>query len=70
MIVFAIVYFIATKIISRPINRVVEGLKDIAEGEGDLTKRLRVTSQDEIGALATWFNIFMEKLQDLSNRLL
>ncbi|WP_051284147.1 methyl-accepting chemotaxis protein [Desulforegula conservatrix] len=65
LVVFAIVYFIATKIISRPINRVVEGLKDIAEGEGDLTKRLRVTSQDEIGSLATWFNIFMEKLQDL-----
>jgi len=64
-LVFAIVYFISAKIISTPINRVIEGLKDIAEGEGDLTKRLKISSQDEIGTLATWFNIFMEKLQDL-----
>ena len=64
-LVFAIIYFISTKIISEPIDRVVEGLKDIAEGEGDLTKRLRVTSHDEIGSLAKWFNVFMDKLQDL-----
>lgn len=65
VLVFIIIYFIASKIISAPIKKVVDGLKDIAEGEGDLTKRLRVTSQDEIGSLAKWFNIFMEKLQDL-----
>lgn len=63
--IFAILYFIATNIISRPINRVVDGLKDIAQGEGDLTKRLKVSSEDEIGTLAIWFNTFMEKLHDL-----
>ena len=41
------------------------GLSDIAEGEGDTTKRLKVTSQDEIGKLARAFNLFMERLQDL-----
>jgi methyl-accepting chemotaxis protein len=65
MLVFVIVYGIATTVILKPINRVVAGLKDIAQGEGDLTKRLRVTAQDEIGDLARWFNTFMEKLQDL-----
>lgn len=64
-LVFGIVYFIAIMVISKPINNVVEGLKDIAQGEGDLTKRLRVTSHDEIGSLASWFNLFMEKLQEL-----
>jgi methyl-accepting chemotaxis protein len=49
--------------IVRPIQGTVGMLKDIAEGEGDLTKRLEITSQDEIGDLGHWFNVFMEKLQ-------
>ena len=35
------------------------------EGEGDLTKRLEVTSRDEIGELARWFNTFIDKLHDI-----
>ena len=49
--------------IAKPVNSVVVGLKDIAEGEGDLTTRLEVKAKDEIGELARWFNVFMEKLQ-------
>ena len=49
--------------ITRPLHQVVAGLKDIAEGEGDLTHRLTVTSRDEMGELAKWFNIFIEKMQ-------
>ncbi len=49
--------------IVKPVFKVVAGLKDIAEGEGDLTKTLNVTNQDEVGELAKWFNIFMEKLR-------
>ncbi len=49
----------------KPINRVVNGLKDIAEGEGNLTVRLEVDSKDELGDLAKWFNIFVEKLKIL-----
>ncbi len=48
-----------------PVNAAVAGLKDIAEGEGDLTKRLPVTSRDEVGQLALWFNTFLDKLQIL-----
>ena len=48
---------------TRPILRVVAGLKDVAEGEGDLTARLELSSKDEVGDLAYWFNTFMEKLQ-------
>ena len=46
-----------------PVNAAVAGLKDIAEGDGDLTKRLTVTSRDEVGQLAQWFNTFLDKLQ-------
>jgi methyl-accepting chemotaxis protein len=47
----------------KPISAVVDGLKDIAEGEGDLTKTLAITSQDEVGELSKWFNTFMSKLR-------
>ena len=53
------------KAITRPLNQTVLMLKDIAEGEGDLTKRLDIRTKDEVGELAEWFNVFMEKLQDI-----
>jgi len=40
-------------------------LKDIAEGEGDLTKRLEIKNNDEVGILALWFNVFIGRLQDI-----
>ncbi len=55
--------------ITRPLNAAVAGLKDIAEGEGDLTKRLAVKSQDEVGELCRWLNTFLEKLQDMVRRI-
>jgi methyl-accepting chemotaxis protein len=54
-----------SRAITRPVNAAVAGLKDIAHGEGDLTKRLEIASEDEVGELARWFNTFIEKLQDI-----
>jgi len=65
MLIVGTVIVIASRSIVRPINSAVEGLKDIAQGEGDLTMRLSVTSKDEVGELATWFNVFIEKLQGI-----
>jgi methyl-accepting chemotaxis protein len=45
-----------------PLRRVSNGMQDIASGDGDLTQRLPVTSNDEVGALAAQFNAFVEKL--------
>jgi methyl-accepting chemotaxis protein len=50
--------------ITCPLKKLVELLNDIAEGEGDLTARLKVNSRDEIGEVAKWFNIFVEKIQN------
>uniref|UniRef100_A0A831UAB3 Methyl-accepting chemotaxis protein n=1 Tax=Geobacter metallireducens TaxID=28232 RepID=A0A831UAB3_GEOME len=44
---------------------IVERLRDIAEGEGDLTKRIELTTQDEFGELAAGFNSFVEKLHGI-----
>ncbi|WP_054031145.1 methyl-accepting chemotaxis protein [Desulfatitalea tepidiphila] len=59
----ALMIFVISNSIAKPINNVVAGLKDAAEGEGDLTKRITVSSQDEVGDLAKWFNLFNEKMQ-------
>jgi methyl-accepting chemotaxis protein len=48
-----------------PINKTVEVMKDIAQGEGDLTARLDETRSDEIGELAKWFNTFTKKVQSV-----
>jgi methyl-accepting chemotaxis protein len=47
------------------LNDMVERFKDVAQGEGDLTKRIPVSARDEIGELATWFNVFLDKLQGM-----
>jgi len=51
--------------IVRPINAVVDALRDIAEGEGDLTRRLPVNTEDEVGQLSRWFNTFIERVHTI-----
>jgi methyl-accepting chemotaxis protein len=51
--------------LTRPIRMIVDRIKDIAEGEGDLTKRVDLNSRDELGELATWFNAFVTKVHDI-----
>lgn len=53
----------AIRPIVNPIQNLVARLKDIAEGEGDLTARIEVETRDEMGELASWFNTFIEKVQ-------
>jgi methyl-accepting chemotaxis protein len=52
-------------ILVKPISQAVEMLKEISEGEGDLTRTLIVSSKDEIGSLATYFNLTLEKIRNL-----
>ena len=59
LVVLSLIYIGKTTIAR--INKVVDILKDIAEGEGDLTKRITVDSKDEVGELVRWFNLFVEK---------
>ncbi len=59
----------AAGLIVKPLNRAIASLKDIAQGEGDLTMRLDAKSKDEIGELGFWFNTFIEKLQGIVKRI-
>lgn len=49
--------------IRRPINELTGRVKDIAEGEGDLTMKISIRSKDETGILASFFNRFVEKIR-------
>lgn len=65
--ILAVAY--SANLIVKPINRAITSLKDIAEGEGDLTMRLDAKAKDEIGELGFWFNTFIEKLQGIIKKL-
>jgi len=51
--------------LTRPLKKAVKALKEIGKGKGDLTRRLQVDSNDEIGELARGFNVFAEMIQRL-----
>ncbi len=51
------------------LQQMVDQIKDVAEGEGDLTKRLTIDSNDEVGELAKWFNALMEKLHQILSQV-
>ncbi len=61
-------FFIA-RTITRPVNDLVAMSMDIAQGEGDLTKRMKVASKDELGDLSTWFNMFLERLNNMISEI-
>ncbi len=66
VLVLLIIFALMTVIpISSSILSTMLMLKDIASGDGDLTKRLEVKSNDEVGKLANWFNAFIERIHDM-----
>jgi methyl-accepting chemotaxis protein len=72
-LVFLAILLGATVLLSRSIMRRlesnVERMKDLAEGEGDLTKRIEIVTKDEIGELSRWFNTFMERIHSTMSRV-
>ncbi|WP_105616279.1 methyl-accepting chemotaxis protein [Vallitalea okinawensis] len=51
--------------IVKPIKKVTTIMKDIADGDGDLTGRVHIETNDEIQQLGHWYNIFVENIQSL-----
>jgi len=64
LLVCLVLYFFSNRIL-KPLVTMSEAMKDIAQGEGDLTRRIPIQSEDEIGELAKWFNMFVEKIQSV-----
>ena len=65
LLAIAVTYPIVSIGIVKPIRTIISMLKDIAEGEGDLTKRIIDNSGDETEEMANWFNQFVEKVQNI-----
>ncbi|NNJ91734.1 MAG: methyl-accepting chemotaxis protein [Gammaproteobacteria bacterium] len=62
-------FFITVRAITGPITQVRSQMEDIAQGEGDLTIRLKVKGQDEVADLANAFNAFTDKLRGIIQTL-
>lgn len=73
ILAWAIITFVSynacKKLIVKPLNRTVDILHTLAEGEGDLTKRVDKLSYDEIGELSKWFNKFINNQMSMIKRV-
>ena len=65
IVAVAIIIYVVLNSATRPIIRVADTLKDIAQGEGDLTRSIAISSKDEVGDLAKYFNQTLEKIRNL-----
>ncbi|HNY64699.1 MAG TPA: methyl-accepting chemotaxis protein [Deltaproteobacteria bacterium] len=63
--VVAVTLFSLLMIVVFPVRKTVEKLEELSTGEGDLTARLVVHSSDEMGELASRFNTFLSKLEEI-----
>lgn len=65
LLIIAAVIFWATQMISKPISDLTHVMRDIASGDGDLTKKIDMNRTDEVGQLASHMNSFITKLHTL-----
>ncbi len=65
IVVVAILALLSMFSISSPLRRVAERMRDIAEGDGDLTRRLPINGQDEIAEVSQAFNTFAQTAHQL-----
>lgn len=61
----ALVTWLVSRAVSRPVKSMALHLQEMAQGGGDLTKRIAIDSQDEVGEMALSFNLFVQKLEEI-----
>jgi len=64
-VVFLLIFLLIVRKKVKPIKLMTQELKSISEGEGDLTQTVKVESKNEIGELALYFNLTIEKIKNL-----
>jgi methyl-accepting chemotaxis protein len=60
-----VVMFVMKKVVGNPVFELLGRTRDLASGDSDLTKRVKVSSEDEIGLVGNNVNIFIEKIQEV-----
>ncbi|MEJ1297302.1 MAG: methyl-accepting chemotaxis protein [Candidatus Sedimenticola sp. (ex Thyasira tokunagai)] len=63
LVILVALSWLLSRFVLEPIRKVADGIRGVAEGDGDLTQRLAAESQDELGDLSDWFDAVMDKLQ-------
>ena len=64
LVVLAAMAFAITRFVTLPLDQIARALRDIASGEGDLTRRLNVSGVREAVELSSYFNRFVERIQE------
>ena len=64
-----VAFLVLVRLIVTPIRAMIERLKDIAEGEGDMTRRVDESRRNELGELGHWFNTFIQMVHDILCRV-
>ncbi|HNX96306.1 MAG TPA: methyl-accepting chemotaxis protein, partial [Candidatus Aminicenantes bacterium] len=62
-------WFLVARTITGPVREMVVRAQDLAEGEGDLTRRIRSDNRDELGELSDWFNRFLQQIHEIVARV-
>ncbi|MDY0135712.1 MAG: methyl-accepting chemotaxis protein [Thiomicrospira sp.] len=58
-----------TRSVVEPVHQAVAAMQDMAQGEGDLTRRLPVNGKDELAMLSQYFNVFVGRIQAMLQQL-
>ena len=64
VLIAAICAALISRSIVAPLSRIIRVMRDIAEGERDLTKNIYLDTKDELGELSRWFDRFMDNIQE------
>lgn len=65
VILLSVTGFLVIRLVINPLSEISERVNDIAQGEGDLTKRVRVTSKGELADLANGINHFIDNVHSI-----
>jgi methyl-accepting chemotaxis protein len=69
VVISGLTLLVARWILTKPMRALLDRFKDIAQGEADLTRRVPITSSDELGELAENFNLFAASIQEDIQRI-
>jgi methyl-accepting chemotaxis protein len=60
-----LIMWVLKRVVGDPLGILMERVHDLSSGNGDLTARVKISSQDEMGDIAKYINIFIEKIQSI-----
>lgn len=69
VLLVGVTMLLVRQLVARPLGQIAQAMHSIAEGEGDLTRRIDVRRRDEIGEVALYFNTFADKIQTLVRQI-